>query len=188
SDGEDCEIDAADAEAEGEEADDGATRHRDRDRRSQSEPRPDAEMDIERRRGICAEPDIDGVAEGELAGEAHHHVPRLAGIGGIEDDDEDGEQIVVRHPRRRHQHDEQHHQERNAAARNPLEQPSDQDSRLPRRPGGGNRTPRTSRPKENMLLAEGGKNRPATAWGSPISTPRRSAPGIEPSPPVMTMM
>src|SRR5262249_37780358 len=188
SDGEDREIDATDAEAKGEEADDGAARHRDRDRRGQPEPRPDAEMDVERRRRIGAEPDIDGVAEGELAGEAHHHVPRLAGIGGIEDDDKDGEKIVVRHPRRRQQHDEQHHQERNAAARNPLEQPSDHASLLPKMPCGRNSNTSTSRPKENMLLAEGVKNRPAIASVSPISTPPSSAPGIEPSPPVMTMM
>src|SRR5262249_58042016 len=143
-------------------------------------------MDIERRRGIRAEPDIDGVAEGELAGEAHHHVPRLAGIGGIEDDDEDGKQIVVRHPRRRQQHDEQYHQERNAAARNPLEQPSDHASLLPRMPCGRNSNTSTSRPKENMLLAEGGRNSPAIASVSPSSTPPHSAPGIHPRPPPLT--
>ena len=39
-----------------------------------------------------------------------------------------------------------------------------------------------------MLLADGVKNSPAIASVSPISTPPSTAPGIEPSPPVMTMM
>src|SRR5262245_55868480 len=187
-DGEDCEIDAAHAEAEGEEADDRTACHRDRDRRGQSDPGPETEMDIERRGRVAAEPDIDGVAEGELAGEAHHHVPRLAGIGGIEDDDKNGEEIVVRHPGRRQQHDEQRRQKRNAAARNSRKQPPDHDSLFPRMPCGRNSSTSTSRPKENMLLADGVKNKPAMASVSPISTPPSSAPGMEPRPPVMTMM
>ena len=39
-----------------------------------------------------------------------------------------------------------------------------------------------------MLLADGVKNNPAMASVSPISTPPSSAPGMEPRPPVMTMM
>ena len=38
-----------------------------------------------------------------------------------------------------------------------------------------------------MLFADGVNSRPASASVSPISTPPSSAPGIEPSPPVMTM-
>src|SRR5260370_33773923 len=81
-DSEDCEIDAAHAEAKGEEADDGTACHRDRDRRGQSDPGPETEMDIERRGRVAAEPDIDRVAERELAGEALHNVPPLAGVDG----------------------------------------------------------------------------------------------------------
>ena len=39
-----------------------------------------------------------------------------------------------------------------------------------------------------MLFADGVNMRPASASVSPISTPPSSAPGIEPSPPVITMM
>ena len=66
-DGQDREIDAGDAEAERQESDDRAARHRDRHRGEQPDPRADAEMHVERRRRIGAEPDIDRVAERELA-------------------------------------------------------------------------------------------------------------------------
>ena len=38
-----------------------------------------------------------------------------------------------------------------------------------------------------MLFADGVNSSPASASVTPISTPPSSAPGIEPSPPVMTM-
>jgi len=38
-----------------------------------------------------------------------------------------------------------------------------------------------------MLFAEGTMSNPASASETPISTPPRSAPGIEPSPPTITM-
>jgi len=44
-----------------------------------------------------------------------------------------------------------------------------------------------SRPKLNMLFAEGAMKSPATASETPISTPPRSAPPIDPSPPTITM-
>ena len=39
-----------------------------------------------------------------------------------------------------------------------------------------------------MLFADGVRQKPAIASVTPISTPPSSAPGIEPSPPMMTMM
>ena len=39
-----------------------------------------------------------------------------------------------------------------------------------------------------MLLADGLKSNAAAASDTPISTPPASAPGIEPRPPMMTMM
>src|SRR5215831_5131296 len=187
-DGENCEVDPADPEAEGKKTDDGAARDRDRDRGGQAEPRPDTEMNVERRGCIGAEPDVNGVAERELAGEAHHHVPRLAGIGGIEDDDEDGEQIVVGDPGRREQHGEHHRQEGKTSTRHSVEQPVGHVSLLPRMPCGRNSSTSTRSPNENMLFADGVKKRPAMASVKPIRTPPSTAPGIEPSPPVMTMM
>ena len=44
---------------------------------------------------VGAEPDIERVAERELAGEAHHDVPGLPEIGEVEDEDQDGQQVVV---------------------------------------------------------------------------------------------
>ncbi len=187
-DGEDSEIDAAHAEAEGEKADDRAAQHRDRDRGAKTDPRPDAEMDVERGRGIAAEPDIDRVAERELAGKAHHHVPGLAGIGEVENDDQDRQQIVVSEPGRDEQCGQQHRQQCEASARHPFDEPGDHESRFPRRPCGRNKSTSTSSPKENMLLADGVKRRPAIASVSPINIPPSSAPGMEPRPPVMTMM
>src|SRR5262249_2003280 len=188
SDGEDGEIDAGDAEAEGKEADDRAAHRRDRDRRKNPDPGPDAEMDIERGGGIAAEPDIEGVAERQLAGKSHHHVPGLAGIGEVEDDDEHGEQVGVGEPRRRQQRREQHAEQRQGTARNALDEPPHHAGFFPRMPCGRNSSTSTSRPNENMLFADGVKIRPASASVSPISTPPTSAPGIEPSPPVITMM
>ena len=60
-------------------------------------------------------------------------------------------------------------------------------SLLPMMPCGRNNSTSTRMAKANMLLADGVKNRPAIASVNPISTPPSSAPGIEPSPPVMTM-
>ena len=112
-DGQDGEIDAGDAEAERQEADDRAAGHRDRDRGQQAEPGADAEMHVERRGRVGAEPDIERVAERQLAGKAHHDVPGLADIGEIEDEDQDGEQIVVGEQRR----DDQRHEQQPPAAR-----------------------------------------------------------------------
>ena len=39
-----------------------------------------------------------------------------------------------------------------------------------------------------MLLAEGAKNRPASASDMPIRMPPKIAPGIDPSPPMITIM
>ena len=78
----------------------------------QAEPRPDAEMHVERRRRIGAEPDIERVAERQLPGKAHHDVPGLPGIGEIENEDEHGEQIVAGEQRRG---DQQRQQQRRAA-------------------------------------------------------------------------
>ena len=58
---------------------------------------------------------------------------------------------------------------------------------LPRIPCGRSSSTSTRMAKENMLFADGVKSRPASASVTPISTPPRSAPGIEPSPPVITM-
>ena len=54
-------------------------------------------------------------------------------------------------------------------------------------PCGRNSSTSTRMAKANMLFADGVNSSPAIASVSPISTPPSSAPGIEPSPPVMTM-
>src|SRR5438876_7041586 len=119
------------------------------------------------------------MTEGELAGKPHHHVPGLAGIGEIQNDDQNGEQIIIGEPGRREQCGEQQRKRDAAAARHSLEQPA-HGAPFPKMPCGRNSSTNTSRPKENMLLAEGVKRRPASASVSPISTPPSSAPGSEP--------
>jgi hypothetical protein len=74
-------VDAPDGEAEAKDADDGAGQRGEQHAEPQPRPWPDAEMDEQRRTGIGSKPDIKGVTEGELPGEAHHHVPGLADIG-----------------------------------------------------------------------------------------------------------
>ena len=99
-DGQDREVDAADAEAERQEADDGAAGDRDQDRNRHAEPGPDAEMHVERRRDVGAEPDVERVAERQLSGKAHQDVPGLPRVGEVENEDQHGEQVVVGEQRR----------------------------------------------------------------------------------------
>src|SRR5258708_37681703 len=91
--GEDGEVHAGDAEAECQKSDAGAARRANRYRGEKSEPWTDAVAGEQHRRDITAEPGIDGMAERELPGTAHHDVPGLPGIGRIENDDDDGQQI-----------------------------------------------------------------------------------------------
>ena len=51
---------------------------RDQDRDRHAEPGADAEMHIERRRRVGAEPDIERMPERQLPGKAHEDVPGLA--------------------------------------------------------------------------------------------------------------
>jgi hypothetical protein len=88
-DGEQCEVDAANAEAEAKPADHGRERGGNCNRREHPEPRPDAKLYEEQRGHIAAEPDIERVAERQLPGEAHHQVPGLTHQGEIEHHDED---------------------------------------------------------------------------------------------------
>src|SRR3954462_1261004 len=115
--------------------------------------------------------------ERELARESHHHVPRLAGIGEVKNQRGDGERVVARECRQR---DEQRGEDGKRDGRS-------RHVRLPSSPWGRNRRTRINRPKLNMLFAEGAMKRPASASDTPISTPPRRAPPIEPSPPTMTM-
>ena len=73
-------INAGDAVAKGEGADRRAQHNAQRDRKPQSGPGTDAEMEIEPGRGVSADAEIKRMAEGELAGETHHDIPRLAGV------------------------------------------------------------------------------------------------------------
>src|SRR5580704_7381835 len=97
--GEDGEVHAGNAEAESQKADNGAARRTNRYGDEKSEPWSDAIAGEQHGRDIAADPGIDRMAERELPGKAHHDVPGLPGIGGIEDDDEDGQQIVIDEPR-----------------------------------------------------------------------------------------
>src|SRR5689334_2882607 len=94
-DGQDGEIDAADAKAERQITDEGAGGGRDRHRHGKADPRPDAEMHVERRRGIGPQADIERVAERQLPGKAHHDVPGLPGIGEVENKNKNGEKIIA---------------------------------------------------------------------------------------------
>src|SRR5882762_9590462 len=134
-------------------------------------------MNVERSGGVGAKSNVKRMAKRKLAGEAHHDVPGLARIGEIEDQDQ----------RRRHQGDEQDREPQPCPPRYLVQEQRPHDARLPRMPCGRNSSTTTRIAKANMLFADGVNRRPASASVMPISTPPSSAPGIEPSPPVMTM-
>src|SRR5712691_106091 len=186
-DGEDREIDAGDPEPERQEGDECAACGGESNCARKPDPGGDPEMHVKRRARIAAETDEYRMAERELAGKAEHDVPGLAGIGEIEDEDEDGEQVVVGDEGRSEQQREHDGEQGKTAPRNAVEQRGDHDGFFPRMPCGRNRRTRTRIANANMLLADGVKNNPASASVRPISTPPSSAPGIDPSPPVMTM-
>ena len=80
-DGQEREVNAGDAVTEGEGAEQSAEGGANKDRQPDSDPRTDAIVKIERAGGIAADAEVQGMAERQLAGEAHHDVPRLAGVG-----------------------------------------------------------------------------------------------------------
>src|SRR5712671_4551263 len=176
-DREEREVDPGDAEAEGEEADREAERHAQRDCDPQAGPRPDAPVVEHRARGVGGHADIDRMPERQLPGEAHHHVPRLPGIGEVEDKRGDRQRIGSGDGGKRDEEDYKNSQ----IGKFPFQ------GRFPSKPCGRKRSTRIRSPKLNMLLAEGTMNSPASASEAPISTPPSSAPAIEPRPPTITM-
>src|SRR5580704_10859976 len=187
-DGENGEIDPGDAEAEGESADDRAARRGNRYRGEKPDPRSDAEAREQHCGDVSAEPGENRVAERQLAGEAHHDIPGLAGIGEIKNEDENGDEIVVGNPRRDHERRQESGQQDRGPARHAIgEARHHQAGLLPRMPCGRNSNTATRMAKANMLLADGVNSNPASASVKPISRPPTSAPAIEPRPPVMTM-
>src|SRR5262245_35138697 len=115
--------------------------------------------------------------ERELAGEAHHHVPRLSGVREVQDEGRHRERIRTDESGKGQQNGEQCG-ERDVGAGH---------ARFPRSPCGRTSSTRMRSPKLNMLFAEGAMKSPASASETPISTPPSSAPPIEPSPPTITM-
>ncbi len=113
-DGEDREIDAADAEAK---------------RRGNQLTAPPCKAASDRTLPACrstarcrnahrapparigAEPDIERMAERQLPGKAHHDVPGLPDIGEVQNQDQDGQEIVAGKQRRAEQDDQQHGQQ-----------------------------------------------------------------------------
>src|SRR5690606_13665630 len=147
----------------------------------------DAEMDIERGGGIGAESDIERMAERELPGKAHHDVPRLPDIGEGENEEEHAQQMAADEIGRDQERGQDREQNGHAGARDSVEQVADHDGFLPTMPCGRNSSTSTRMPKANMRFAEGVKRTPPSASVTPIRTPPRSAPGMEPRPPVMTI-
>ena len=119
---------------------------------------------IERRRRVGAEPDIERVAERELAGEAHHDVPGLADVGEVEDQDQHGEQVVAGEQRRGEQRRQQQRQQQPARARGtPSSSRAIMPASCPRCPAAGTAAPARGCAKVNMLLADGVNSSPAIA-------------------------
>src|SRR6185503_19467213 len=96
--------------------------------------------------------------------------------------------VVVGEPRRDQERDQQRAEQDQRAARHAVDQAADHVVRLPMIPSGRNSNTSTRIANANMLLADGVNSSPASASVMPISTPPSSAPGIEPSPPTITIM
>src|SRR6185437_6875025 len=185
-DGDEREIDAGHAEAEGKHADNPPGEPRDDHAGQHPDPRQHAEMLEERAAQIGAEPEIEGMAEGKLAGEAHHDVPGLADRGSEEKDDEHRQQVIADEPRQRQHDDDEECQRHRDAHRQAEDLPSPHACR-PRRPCGRTNSTMMSSAKLNMLLSDGEKKSAASPSETPTSTPPSNAPGMLPSPPTMTM-
>src|SRR5262245_966050 len=187
-DGEDGEIDAGDAKAKGQEANDRAGCGRARHGRPKPKPWAHTEVHVEGRRGVRAKPDVERVTQRKLARKAHHDVPGLADVGKVEDEDQHGDEIVAHRQGGGDERKSEPCQQLEPAPGNAVGEEGDHGSpRLPRRPCGRNSSTTTRMAKVNMLLAEGVNKSPPSASVTPISTPPKSAPAIEPSPPVMTI-
>ena len=106
------EVGARDAEAKRQPADDGGHQHAHAHRHDHTQPWDDAEMLEQRRRGVSAQPDVQRMADRELAAETHHHVPGLAQIGEIQHQDHHRQQVAVEPQRHHQQHGEQDQQGR----------------------------------------------------------------------------
>src|SRR6516162_1546735 len=197
------EINAGDAETKRQKSNRGAADSRHWNDSKESKPRCNTEASEQHRGNVAAEAGIDRVAERELPGKSHHDIPGLAGESEVEHDDQDGQQVIVDEPGRDHKNSEQNAEQYRCAKRNIAEQRtrhkgqtiaemggglgSHQIDLLPKIPCGRNNSTRTRIAKANMLLAEGVNRSPAKASVTPIKRPPKSAPAIEPSPPVMTM-
>src|SRR5262249_2530614 len=151
------------------------------DRRKHAEPRSDAEIDPKQRRDVGTQPDIERVAERQLAGVAHHQVPGLADIGEIENQRQHRDQVAVGDERSEQQ---QHKDDPNERALTLAHfEPKPHHARRPISPWGRNTRTAINSPKENMLFIDGSIKNPASASDTPIKTPPTSAPAIEPRPP-----
>src|ERR1700694_5207912 len=180
------EIDALDTETPTQPADERAAERRDRYRGKDAEPGSDAEMGPQRRRRVGTEAEVERVAERQLPGKAHQQIPGLPDVGEIQHQDEHADEIAVGDQRRGQECGEQQRGEHAAVQRRIS--PQRAHARRPSRPCGRSTSTAINRPNENMLFIEGAAKNPASASETPMSTPPNSAPGIDPSPPMMTMV
>src|SRR3569623_2860420 len=180
---------AGDAQPEGERSEEGARDRADDDGQPDAGPRSILVVRDEPRRGVGAQAHVQGVPQGELAREAHHHVPRLPRVGKVQGQGHHREDVAVDHERQR---DRQARARRDQGGAPPglrgAAGLADHHLRAdPMSPRGRTSRSRTSRPKLTMLLAEGASSNPASASDTPITTPPSSAPTMEPRPPRMTI-
>src|SRR5262249_24368502 len=115
--------------------------------------RPDAEMKEQRRRRIGAQAHVERMAERELPGEPHHHVPGLAGVREVEDQRADGERVGAGQPR----------EDGGAGSKDDETDGGSAHALPPKSPCGRRSRTTIRRPKLNMLFAEGATRSPATA-------------------------
>ena len=106
-DGQEGKVNAGDIAAERQDANKGTESDAGNDREPDADPGTEAVVKIERACAIGADAEILGVAEGELAGETHHDVPGLAGVGEQEEERGQRKEIIVRERRQRDQRDGQ---------------------------------------------------------------------------------
>src|SRR5438132_1559698 len=175
-DGEQHEVEAAQAETEAEIADDRAEQRRERAPDEHADPRRQLKLDRQHRRRVAADADESRMAGRELPRVAPDDVPGLAEESVEEDQDEQGQRVRAQDRRQR----DQRHQR---ARERPLH-----DARRPKRPAGRSSKITIRSEKLNSSLSDGLRNTAPSDSASETRSPPTNAPRRLPMPPMITML
>src|SRR6266508_1308966 len=169
-----CEVDSTKAETEADRSDRDSHGCTEQSAEPKADPRCEAELQIQHRREVAARPEIDRIAQRELAGEATDQIPALAQVGVEEGQDRGGEKPFGDSPGKPEGHNAKH-------------KPADQlHARAPKNPEGRMSRITMTRLRLSALLSVPGRKISPTDWLSPTTSPPASEPTKLPIPPRTT--